>query len=63
MKQRYPNGNIGVHGVSMGAATALMHAEMNEVTHRVNFYVADSGYSDLEELLTKIKNKASKFNT
>jgi len=51
VEQHHPNGNIGVHGVSMGAATALMHAEMNEVTHRVKFYVADSGYSDLEELL------------
>ena len=53
IEQRYPNGNIGVHGVSMGAATALMHAEMNEATHRVKFYVADSSYSDLEELLTQ----------
>lgn len=53
VEQHHPNGNIGVHGVSMGAATALMHAEMNEVTHRVNFYIADSGYSDLEELLTQ----------
>lgn len=53
VEQQDPKGNIGVHGVSMGAATALMHAEMNEVTHRVKFYVADSGYSDLEELLTQ----------
>lgn len=53
IEQNYPKGNIGVHGVSMGAATALMHAEMNEVTHRVKFYVADSSYSDLEELLTQ----------
>jgi len=53
VEQLNPNGNIGVHGVSMGAATALMHAEMNEVTHRVKFYVADSGYSDLDALLTQ----------
>jgi len=53
VKQQHPNGNIGVHGISMGAATALMHAEMNEVTHHVKFYIADSSYSDLEELLTK----------
>ncbi len=51
--EQNPKGTIGVHGVSMGAATALMHAEMNEATHRVNFYIADSGYSDLEELLTQ----------
>jgi len=53
VEQRHPKGTIGVHGVSMGAATALMHAEMNEVTHRVKFYVADSSYSDLEDLLTQ----------
>ena len=53
VEQRHPNGIIGVHGVSMGAATALMHAEMNETTHRVKFYVADSSYADLEELLTQ----------
>ncbi|WP_378956497.1 alpha/beta hydrolase [Pelosinus sp. sgz500959] len=53
VEQYHPKGKIGVHGVSMGAATALMHAEMNEMSHRVNFYVADSSYSDLEELLTQ----------
>ncbi|BBB91176.1 MAG TPA: alpha/beta fold hydrolase [Methylomusa anaerophila] len=51
IEERHPNGIIGVHGVSMGAATALLHAEMNESSHRVKFYVADSGYTDLEELL------------
>ncbi len=49
---RFPTGVIGVHGVSMGAATALMHAELNEPNKRVAFYVADSAYSDFEELLT-----------
>jgi uncharacterized protein len=53
VKQRQPNGVIGVHGVSMGAATALLHAELNEASRRVNFYVADSAYSSLEELLTR----------
>jgi len=50
--QRFPGGMIGVHGVSMGAATALMHAELNEADKRVAFYIADSSYSDLETLLT-----------
>jgi len=53
VEERNPGGIIGVHGISMGAATALMHAEMNEITHRVKFYVADSSYSDLEALLTQ----------
>lgn len=51
VSQRIPNGTIGVHGISMGAATALMHAELNESNKRVAFYVADSAYSDFETLL------------
>jgi fermentation-respiration switch protein FrsA (DUF1100 family) len=49
----HPQGVIGVHGISMGAATALMHAELNESSRQVAFYVVDSPYSDLEDLLTK----------
>lgn len=51
--QQHPQGIIGVHGVSMGAATALLHAELNEANKRVAFYVADSAYADLEQLLTQ----------
>ncbi len=51
VRQRFPNGQIGIHGVSMGAATALMHAELNEKNKRVAFYIADSSYSDFESLL------------
>jgi uncharacterized protein len=43
-------GLIGVHGESMGAATALLHSELNEAKKRVSFYICDSSYSDLEEL-------------
>ena len=49
--QRVPNGTIGVHGISMGAATALLHAELNESNKRVAFYIADSAYSDFETLM------------
>ena len=52
LAQRIPNGAIGVHGLSMGAATALLHAELNEENKRVAFYVADSPYSDFETLLS-----------
>ncbi|MDF2874099.1 MAG: hypothetical protein K0R22_782 [Sporomusa sp.] len=51
VQQRFPEGTIGVHGISMGAATALMHAELNEANKRVAFYIADSSYSDFETLL------------
>jgi fermentation-respiration switch protein FrsA (DUF1100 family) len=51
LEDLHPNGILGVHGVSMGAATALMHAELNERSKRVKFYVADSAYTNLEKLL------------
>lgn len=51
VRHRFPGGMIGVHGISMGAATALMHAELNEKSKRVSFYIADSAYSDFEALL------------
>lgn len=53
LKKRQPHGIVGVHGVSMGAATALEHAGLNEALKQVDFYVADSAYADLEELLTQ----------
>lgn len=51
--EKNPQSMIGVHGVSMGAATALMHAALNEPTKRVKFYIADSAYSHLTELITQ----------
>ncbi len=60
VEKQHPNGAVGVHGVSMGAATALLHSELNETTKRVKFYVADSSYADLEELLLQqIEDKVS----
>ena len=52
VRQRFPKGAIGIHGISMGAATAVLHAELNEPSKRVSFYVADSSYSDFESLLS-----------
>lgn len=48
---RFLNGRIGIHGVSMGAVNALLHAELNETNKQVDFYIADSAYSDFETLL------------
>lgn len=60
LRKRYPTGLIGVHGISMGAATALLHAGLNEQSKRVSFYVADSAYSDFEVLLAEqIRKKLS----
>lgn len=50
-KARHPDGRLGIHGVSMGGATALEHTKLNESHKMVDFYVADSAYSDLADLL------------
>ena len=57
LRHRYPAGIIGMHGISMGAATALLHAGLNESNKRVAFYIADSAYSDLESLLADQMNQ------
>lgn len=51
LKTQYPDGQIGVHGVSMGAVVALLHAGINETNMRVSFYVADSPYTDLQSVI------------
>lgn len=51
VRKKYPVGQVGIHGISMGAATALLHAGLNESGKRVAFYIADSAYSDFETLL------------
>ena len=50
LQKRYPQGKLGVHGESMGAATALMHAAKYANTKQVDFYIADCAYSDLYDL-------------
>lgn len=40
----YKEGQIGVHGFSMGAATAIMHSELNEISNLVDFYIADAPF-------------------
>jgi len=40
----YPDGKIGVHGFSMGAATAIMHSELNEASNLIDFYILDAPY-------------------
>jgi len=46
-----PNAEIGVHGESLGAVTALLQANLDQVNRNVNFYVVDCPYSDLSELM------------
>lgn len=53
VSKKNPTGIIGVHGESMGAATALLHSQLNEKSKRVKFYIADSAYSDLSSVFVK----------
>jgi alpha-beta hydrolase superfamily lysophospholipase len=40
----YKEGKVGVHGFSMGAATAIMQSELNERTDLVDFYILDAPF-------------------
>lgn len=63
VKKLNPEGIIGVHGESMGAATALLESEMNEKTKTVKFYVSDCAFSDLPQLFAvELKDELSKYS-
>ena len=47
-RELYPNGILGIHGFSMGAATATMHTELNEESKYADFYVLDAPYHTME---------------
>lgn len=51
LQKKNKDGIIGVHGVSIGASTAIMHSQIDSEKNRVKFYVTDSAFSDLNELL------------
>ncbi|WP_088041703.1 alpha/beta hydrolase [Bacillus sp. EAC] len=54
-KKRSHNGQIGIHGVSMGAATTLIYA--GNVKNGADFFIADCPYSNfLEESKFRLKN-------
>lgn len=62
LEQKQPGGVIGVHGISLGATTAVMHSVLNESSRRVQFYIADSAYSDLPQLLEQQLAKHTRSN-
>jgi fermentation-respiration switch protein FrsA (DUF1100 family) len=47
VRSRFPTTYLGLYGESMGAASILQHAALNEMHDHVDFYIADCGYSDL----------------
>lgn len=54
-KNRSKNGQVGIHGVSMGAATTLIYG--GDVEDGADFYIADCPYSNfLDESKYRLKN-------
>lgn len=45
-----PNGKIGIHGESLGAATSMLYAEAYGNNDAIAFLVEDCGWSDLKDL-------------
>ena len=43
-RRMYKNGKIGVHGFSMGAATAIMQSELNEKSNLIDYYILDAPF-------------------
>lgn len=43
-RRLYAYGKIGVHGFSMGAATAIMQSELNEQNNLIDYYVLDAPF-------------------
>jgi len=50
-RRLYPGGWVGIHGFSMGAATAAFHSELNEKTKSADFYILDGPFHTLESTL------------
>ncbi|MDY6699270.1 alpha/beta hydrolase, partial [Clostridioides difficile] len=51
VKNKFPQGRLGVHGFSMGAGTAAMHSEINSKDDKVDFYILDSPYSEMKDAI------------
>ena len=51
---------FGIHGESMGAATTLLYAGMED---SASFYVADCSYSDISEQLLHVMKTTTPFKT
>ncbi|MBQ3337297.1 MAG: alpha/beta hydrolase [Selenomonadaceae bacterium] len=50
---RFPESKITLHGVSMGAATAMLAASRSDIAN-VTSFVEDCGYSDIMKVVVKI---------
>ena len=54
----YRGGLVGVHGFSMGAATAIMQSELNEQNDLVDFYIFDAPFHTMASAVEmSIRNK------
>ncbi|MCC0681489.1 alpha/beta hydrolase [Clostridioides sp. ES-S-0005-03] len=51
VKNKFPDGKLGIHGFSMGAGTAAMHTAINSESQEVDFYILDSPYSEMKDAI------------
>ena len=57
-RRLYRSGKVGVHGFSMGAATAIMQSELNEQNSLVDFYILDAPFHTMASAVEmSIRNK------
>jgi uncharacterized protein len=63
LRDKNCEGIVGIHGESLGAATAILHSEMNTKNKNVDFYIVDCPYSDLEVLINEILKKNLSYYT
>ena len=59
VKSKNPNGIIGIHSESLGAASAFMYVESYNINNGISFIISDCCYSDLRELFIY---KAAEYN-
>ncbi|MGO0881227.1 alpha/beta hydrolase [Clostridioides difficile] len=51
VKNKFPDGKLGIHGFSMGGGTAAMHTAINSENKEVDFYILDSPYSEMKDAI------------
>jgi len=51
VRRMYRDGKVGVHGFSMGAATAIMQSELNEQNSLVDFYILDAPFHTMASVV------------
>jgi hypothetical protein len=63
LKKNNAGSKIGIHGISMGAATALLHRAAHGEAENIAFYISDSAYNDFQSLIIRQVNLITGLGT